>query len=122
MLVSSKVWFIDHYVSFLLNTKTTYQNIIIFLKENNLTFLATLNFGTIPATLHGKGQSNNLLEYLSNNYGDVKLIKIFLIYFLDKIVKISYSTGQKINFIFGNETRWQNLSMWVLPYSMTTTT
>ncbi len=83
-LIPSKVWVVDRWVTFSLNIGD-YQNIIAFLDANGLSFLTllSLDFTQIPSNLHGRGNSTNLLEYLSNNSDDNILINQFLNYFLN---------------------------------------
>ena len=73
----AKFWYDNHWVIFTLGVDS-YQNIITFLEINGLFFLAEmqLNFDTIPLALHGKGNSNNLLDYLANNVDDRKFMGI----------------------------------------------
>ena len=122
-LIPSKVWVVDRWVTFQLSIGV-YQNIITFLNDNNLTFLTTLtlDFSQLPFALHGKGNSTNLLEYLSNNTDDNLLILQFLNYFIKNIVVISYSYGQKLNFNINIESDWQNMQMYVYDNITTTTT
>ena len=123
-LIPSKVWISDHWVTFLLNIGI-YQNIITFFDLNGLSFLTTLNldFTQIPLILHGKGNSENLLEYLSNNTDDTILINNFLNYFLNNIIIMSYSSGQKMNFRLNSNANWQNMIFDVYgPYIPPTTT
>lgn len=79
MTIQAKIWYDNHWVLFSLGIGS-YQNIITFLQENNIFFLAEmeLNFDLIPLSLHGKGISYNLLGYLANNSDDNKLILNFL--------------------------------------------
>ncbi len=72
-----------------------YQNIIVFLETNNILFVSEmqLDFSKIPLQLHGRGNSNNLLEYLSNNNTDYNLLFNFLNYFISTIINIQYENG-----------------------------
>ena len=124
MLIPSKVWVVDRWVTFSLNIGD-YQNIITFFDDNGLSFLTmlALDFTQIPVSLHGKGNSTNLLDYLSNNTDNNTLISQFLNYFLNTIIIISYSSGQKMNFNFNGNTGWQNMTFSVYsPYIPPTTT
>ena len=127
MLIPSKVWVVDRWVTFSLNIGN-YQNIITFFDENGLSFLTmlSLDFSQYPISLHGKGNSTNLLEYLSNNTDNNSLILQFLNYFLKNIIIISYSSGQKLNFNLNSDTIWQNMTLNVygtyIPPTTTTTT
>lgn len=68
MIIACKVWYNNYWIKFTINSKN-YQNVITFLDNCKLSFLYTnkIDFSKIPVTLHGKGFSNNLLDYLSNN-------------------------------------------------------
>jgi hypothetical protein len=94
--IKAKCWSLDHWIIFKLRLGV-YENIMMFLDEYQLHFLAEqrLDFTTIPLSLRGKGSSYNLIEYLSINNEDYNLLKNFLIYFLNIIVNIDYydSTG-----------------------------
>ena len=82
-----------------LNTKVRFRliignhvNIINFLSNNNILFLAELelDFSTIPISLHGKGRSKNLYDYISNNIDNEELILNFIYYFISEITDIRY--------------------------------
>jgi hypothetical protein len=112
MTIKAKCWALDHWVRFTLKLDT-YENIMTFLDESQLHFLAEepLDFTTIPLGLHGNGSSYNLLGYLSNNTGYNTLVLNFLIYFLSTIIDIRYVDGEKIDFIFSEGPEWQNLQL-----------
>jgi hypothetical protein len=100
-----------------------YQNIIVFLETNNILFVSEmqLDFSKIPLQLHGRGNSNNLLEYLSNNNTDYNLLFSFLNYFISNVINIQYENGHNIIFSFLENVKWQNMMMFI-PSSTTTTT
>ena len=106
----------------------SYQNIIIFLKTNNILFLSELelDFTKIPNILHGRGHSKNLIEYLSNNSDNNLLILKFLDYFISNIISIKYYNNKNLKFKFLDGSNWQNISMEVYstytPSTTTTTT
>ena len=62
------------------NTCENKENIITFLDFHELSFLKymKLDFTQIPFLLHGKGKSENLLEYLANNTDNDILIVQFV--------------------------------------------
>jgi len=110
---SAKLWLVDHWVRFKINENIYYDNIIIFLENQNISFLNTVNidFSSIPLELHGNGRSNNLLEYLANNNNNNLLIEKFLNYFLSEIFDVRYyNDNSKILFYFSGET-WQKLKI-----------
>ena len=125
--IPAKVWIDNHWVFFSLIIGD-YKNLISFLNTNELSFLTTLNidFTNIPLNLHGKGVSNNLLNYLSNNSNDNFLIDQFLNYFLNKIIIISYSSGKKLNYKLNGDAKWQDMTFSAyssyIPTTTTTTT
>ena len=121
--IQAKIWYNNHWVMFSLGIGI-YQNIITFLQENNIFFLAEmeLNFDLIPLTLHGKGVSYNLLEYLANNSDNNELILRFLDYFIVVISDIRYSSGKLINFHLSDQGSWQNITIDVSGLAPTTTT
>jgi hypothetical protein len=124
MKIKSTCWYSEHIVHFKLNTGI-YENIIVFLNENNISFLTTmkLDFTNIPFNLHGKGNSENLLDYLSKNNKNVTLIYNFIEYFLKQIAKIKYSNGKFLNFYIDFNDNWENLQISIYdPYIPTTTT
>jgi hypothetical protein len=90
-LIPSSCQNIDNRVEFNLNLGI-YQNIITFLTDHDILFLAEmkLDFTNIPLELHGNGDSYNLIEYLENNNSDSTLIFKFLNYFLS-VIDIEYS-------------------------------
>ena len=122
MLIPSKVWLIDHWVKFNL-ISGNYQNIMIFFKYNKLNFLAEMkiDFSVIPISLHGKNNSVNIIEYLSNNSDNIILIYNFLNYFLTNIVILSYLSGQNCNFNFEINS-WQNMNLIIHSTISNTTT
>lgn len=100
-----------------------YQNIIVFLETNNILFVSEmqLDFSKIPLQLHGRGNSNNLLDYLSNNNNDYNLLFNFLNYFIMIIINVQYESGNNLIFSFLENVGWQEMMMFV-PSSTTTTT
>ena len=121
--IKSTCWFSEHEVKFKLETGI-YQNIIDFLIINNISFLAEmkLDFTTIPINLHGKGNSRNLLDYISKNSENVVLIKSFLEYFMIQIAKIKYN-DKLIIFYFNLIDSWDNMQLSIFdPFIPTTTT
>ena len=116
---------IDHRVKFNLKLGI-YQNIIAFLKDNNILFFSEmkLDFTQIPLELHGFGNSKNLIEYLANNNLDNILILNFLNYYLNSILKIEYTYKDDILFYFNLNNEWQNMNLYtiILPVTTTTTT
>jgi hypothetical protein len=125
--IKSNCWFLDHNVKFKLETGI-YQNIVDFLIVNNISFLTDMNidFTIIPFNLHGKGNSKNLLDYISKNSENVALIKSFLEYFIIQIAKIKYYNGKLINFNFNITENWENMQITIyglfIPTTTTTTT
>jgi hypothetical protein len=87
-----------------------YDNFIDFLNEHKIAFMTEvdIDFTNIPISLHGRGDSNNLLEYIANNNSDVNLIKSFIDYFIKEICDIRLTTGEKISFNIHNSSTWQN--------------
>jgi len=110
--------FADHKINFNLGI-CLYQNIITFLEENNILFLSNmkLNFDLIPLELHGKGNSSNLLEYLSKN--DNENIYKFINYFLFDIIKID-TYNSDIFFEIKMKSDWQNINITVFEKYITT--
>jgi hypothetical protein len=110
--IKSNCWFSEHEVKFKLETGI-YQNIIEFLIVNKISFLADMNldFTIIPFNLHGKGNSKNLLDYISKNSENVILIKSFFEYFIIQIAKIKYDTGKLIKFNFNLTESWENMQI-----------
>jgi len=106
--IPSYFWLNDHWVKFRLIVNN-YQNIISFFDAHDISFLSemTLDFTKIPLILHGKGNSKNLLEYLSKNTDDNNLILSFLTYFMVHIIKMKYNSGELLNFNFETQTKWQ---------------
>lgn len=101
----------------------TYQNIITFFNENNISFLSKmkLNFDNIPLSLHGNGYSENLLEYLANNKNS-DLIFNFFNFFLNS-VNIKTTNSEKIIFEFIKNDKWQDINLLIyISQSPTTTT
>jgi hypothetical protein len=90
----------------------SYTNIIDFFNKNNISFLAEteINFNEVPINLRGKGHSNNLVQYLSNNNSNPSLINNFLNYYVSQIAKIKYSNGYKIFFAFSETTDWHTMN------------
>ena len=125
--IQSKLWVNDHWIRFRLIIGD-HKNIITFLESNNILFLSELklDFSTIPFELHGKGNSKNLLEYLSNNVDNNSLISKFLDYFLNKTLNIKYYENEEnVNFVFSEDTDWQFFQIVVNPpkqITITTTT
>lgn len=78
MTIKSTCWYYEHIVHFKLKTGI-YENIVVFLIDNKISFLTTmdLDFTNIPINLHGKGNSKNLLDYLSKNKENFILIYNF---------------------------------------------
>jgi len=117
MEIKSLVWSNDHWVKFNLIIGV-YENIIIFLDYHNLSFLATmdLDFTQIPFLLHGKGNSKNLLQYLSNNTDDISLIFNFINYFMVYIIKMKYyDSNDVVLFYLRESTKWQNINIVYYP-------
>ncbi len=113
MVIESLVWASDHWVRFRLIIGT-YENIITFLDNQGLYFLTTLelDFTQIPFLLHGKGDSKNLLQYLSNNTDDNSLISQFIQYFLSTIIKMKYYySGESVVFYYSESTKWQSMNI-----------
>ena len=124
MKLKSKCWVNDHWINFDLMLGT-YDNIITFLNAQKLSFLSEihLDFSNIPLELHGKGNSINLLQYLANNTDDNALISRFLEYFLNMTLDMRYVSGKKIDFLFPEDSSWQNFTVSILnPYTTTTST
>lgn len=117
-------WYSDYWVKFTLNIGT-YKNIIEFLKENRISFLANMeiDFTTIPNNLHGAGYSYNLYSYLANNIDDIELIIKFINYFISTLTQIKYAIGKKLIFTIVPELSWQDSSVSISsPYTPPTTT
>jgi hypothetical protein len=113
MVIESLAWSIDHWVKFRL-VLGNYENIITFLDYHSLSFLTTMNldFTSIPFTLHGKGDSKNLLQYLANNTDNATLISQFINYFLSTIIKMKYYyTGENVVFYFTENVKWQSTNI-----------
>jgi hypothetical protein len=106
----SKCWYVDHWVAFRLK-KGFYINIMTFLSKCNILFLSemSIDFSLVPVSLHGKGNSKNLVEYLSKNSDDVELIAKFLEYFLNVIVDMRSIDDRKIDFLIEESDEWQSL-------------
>ena len=126
IIIPSKCWYEDNWVEFNLQIDE-YENIIDFLYLNKLDFLANMNidFDSIPISLHGRGRSKNLLDYLANNTNNISLIKDFIQYFIFNMTKIKYFTGEKLNYNLSDSSKWQTSKMLVsgyLPDKTTTTT
>lgn len=111
---SAKFYHNNRWIKFRLNIGE-YDNILDFLSKQNIYFLAEdkLDFTTIPTVLHGKGRSNNLLDYVSNNNDDPSLIFRFIDYFMSTLVDIRYSSGKRLNFSVSFSEMWQNMKMTV---------
>jgi hypothetical protein len=95
---------------------TNFQNIITFLSDHNLIFLAEmkLDFNTIPSYLHGRGVSQNVFEYLAKNSNNNHLIYQFQNYFLNNIVNIKNSdSSEKIVLNFQESENWQDMPIQV---------
>ncbi len=123
-LIPSTCLFNGKKVEFKLNIGS-FQNIIVFLDVNNISFLYTmqLDFTNIPLLLHGRGNSNNLLEYLANNTNDNSLIIKFINFFLMDIIDIRYLSNKKLNFHLNENVDWRNMSIEAYaPYVPPTTT
>lgn len=110
--VNATCLYTDNRVKFQLNTGS-YQNIITFLESNNILFLAKqkIDFSEVPTTLHGKGKSENLLEYLSNNNKNDELLLKFMNYFISIKSNIKYYPDKKLNFKFDENSGWQNIKI-----------
>lgn len=126
--ISAMCWNGSFWVKFRL-FPNKYNNFLTFLSAQNIYFLAEmkLDFTKIPKTLHGHGNSNNLLEYISNNSGDVSLVLSFINYFIISIARIKYSSGKNLNFVILPESTWQKSlfiaqGSYIPPVPTTTTT
>lgn len=123
MELIAKCWNIDHWIKFKLMVGT-YENLIAFLDAHELSFLGKmeLNIDNIPISLRGRGNSKNLLEYISNNVDNPDLIFRFVSYFLNGILDSRYESGKKLIFHFNYNSRWQEQSLQVSgPYVPPTT-
>ena len=124
MKIKAKCWFDNQWVRFSLTTGS-YRNIITFLDAQNLSFVTEikLDFSKIPFELHGKGNSETLLQYLANNTDDDLLISQFLMYFLNITLNMRYYyENSPINFYFPENTSWQNFTISTTPPPTTSTT
>jgi hypothetical protein len=123
MTIKSTCWFNKHIVHFKLKTGK-YENIIVFLNDNKISFFTTmeLDFTNIPHNLHGKGNSKNLLDYLSKNNDNITLIYNFIEYFMKNIAKIKYNNGKLINYHISSNDNWENSQISIYSYIPTTTT
>lgn len=112
MKYPGEVWLIDHWIKFDIQI-IVYQNIITFLEAGKLLFLTTIeiDFTQIPLYLHGRGNSNNLNEYLANNNDNSILILQFIDYFITIIHKFKYSSGQNLSFELIENDKWQNINL-----------
>ena len=113
MGIDSLVWASDRWIKFKLDIGI-YENIITFFDSQGLLFLTTLelDFTKIPFSLHGKGDSKNLLQYLSNNKDDENLILKFIEYFMDNIIQIKYYySGERVLFKLTESEKWQNINI-----------
>lgn len=113
-MLESKVWVNDHWLKFRLIIGI-YQNIIIFLDFHELSFFKTLeiDFTSVPLSLHGNGNSLNLLEYLANNVENDLLISQFIMYFLSTILNIRYYLSDENIVFFMENIKWQNMNIYV---------
>ena len=91
----------------------SYNNIIDFLEQSNLDVLTTmkLDFSKIPLHLHGRGVSNNLLDYFSNNSNNSSLLLEFSYYFLSNGDFRYGDSNEKIDFIITKDNVWQNMTI-----------
>lgn len=88
-----------------------YQNIMVFMYDHDIKFASEmlLDFSKIPIQLHGRGNSHNLIEYLSNNNDNNTLLFDFLNYFIHDVIDIKYENGNHINFTIIKNVKWQNM-------------
>lgn len=116
MLTSCKVLYNNYWIKFTINS-FNYKNIMIFLELNKLLFLSTaeIDFSNIPISLHGNGNSTNLVEYLSNNTDNNILISQFLNYFTSEIHKFRYLSGERLILNFSENDQWQNMNIVIEP-------
>jgi hypothetical protein len=105
---SAKFWLNNGWIIFNLNFGL-YSNIIEFFNQHDISIIETnyIDFSTIPIALHGFGNSQNLLEYLSKNSADNKLIINFLKYYLGVLNFRYYYTDEKIVLEIINSDSWQ---------------
>lgn len=104
-----------------------YDNFLSFLEGQGLTFLGemAIDWTNIPTTLHGKGNSHNLYQYIANNNDNPSLIRDFLNYFIREIAIFKYAlTNNYLNFSIALGTTWQSSNFYSDGYSppLTTTT
>ena len=114
MELIAKCWNVDHWVKFKLMIGE-YENLIAFFDAHELSFLSKmeLNMVNMPVSLRGRGNSKNLLEYISNNVDNPDLIFRFVSYFLNGIIDARYNSGKKLIFHFNYNDRWQEQSLQV---------
>jgi hypothetical protein len=112
--LKAKCWNGEYWIQFKLYLGI-YENLITFLEVQKLFFLAEMkiDFSLIPIELHGKGQSENLLQYLANNGDNNVLISNFLLYFLNILTDMRYIDDTKIKFSFSEEGSWQTFQLTV---------
>jgi len=103
----ARLWINNTWIYFNVKFKL-YNNIIIFLDENKLSFVKYnyINFNKIPKQLHGYGKSTNLIEYLTNNNHNNKIIISFLNFFIQSL-KFSYRDGSKMKISLTNNNDWR---------------
>ena len=106
---SAKFWLNNTWVRFNLSFGL-YSNILEFFNLHDISMIETnyIDFSKIPTVLHGFGNSQNLLEYLSNNSADNKLIMNFLNYYLFQLNFRYYYTNEKIVMELLSSDSWQN--------------
>lgn len=111
----AKVWANNNWVNFKIKTGR-HTNIITFLDDSNISFIKDMpiDFTNILIPIHGNGNSNNLLDYLSNNERNDYLIKSFLPWFLS-MLDIRYADGDKIKIIIINNSDWRKSNIIVEP-------
>lgn len=107
MTKSAQCWINDSWVRFTLRYGI-YTNIITFLDDHGLSFIKTnkIDFSNVPLYLHGYGTSENLVDYLSHNEGNTRLIQDFIEYFLYSL-HFQYLDGREVVYTFERSTDWQ---------------
>ena len=103
----AKIWINNNWVNFKIKSGV-YTNIITFLDNNTLSFIKKnhIDFDKIPIPIHGNGNSQNLLDYLSNNNNNPDLIQSFLSYFINKL-DFRYIDDTKIKIKIINNIDWR---------------
>lgn len=112
----AKLWINNQWVYFTL-VYGRYTNIITFLDSHDLSFIKInyIDFNQVPITLHGFGNSINLMNYLSNNEGNNVLINKFIDYFL-KELNFKFTDNSTATVLFEPALDWRDSNV-VVPYS-----